>query len=555
MNVCEALLEVLSQYHVKYIFGIPGDAINELIEAVRKQNKIKFIHVMHEETGAFAASAQAKLSGSLAVCVGTAGPGSIHLLNGLYDAKKDHAPVLAITGQIETSLLGTNYHQEVDLIKLFQDVSVYNQMLVDVDQLPGMITYACQAAIANKGVAHINIPVNISGKTVKPFKSQKYFNNKSFLLPHVYDIQAAAVLINNARKTCILIGIGAIDAVNELLQFAELIKAPIIKSLRGKDILPDLHPLTLGGIGLLGTEASYKAIKECDLMITIGSDLPYSEFYPDKDVPVIQIDNNIEQVGRRFPATIGLVGDAKLTLIELLNLVIEKEESTFLKECQMHMKHWLKKQDEKELSDKVPLHPQMITRTVSDFADDDAIICCDTGAVTVWGARNFRLKGKQRFTLSGGLASMAFGLPAAIGAKLLYPKKQVIALCGDGGFAMLMCDFATAIKYNLNIKIIIFNNAKLGLIQMEEEARSGNPEYETELCDPNYAMFANSCGGEGYTVSNSHELKSVLSIALKSNKPAIINVYVNANELTMPPKISASQALNFIKAKIKETFI
>jgi pyruvate oxidase len=555
MNACEALLEILSQYGVKYIFGIPGDAINELIEAIRKQNKIKFIHVMHEETGAFAASAQAKLSGNLSVCVGTAGPGAIHLLNGLYDAKKDHAPVLAITGQVETSLIGTDAHQEVDLITLFQNVSVYNQMLVDTEQLYKIVTTACQVAIANKGVAHINIPVNLSGKSVKSFKTEKFFNNKSFLLPHVYDIQAAAVLINNSKKICILAGIGAIDAVTELIQVATLIKAPIIKSLRGKDILPDLHPLTLGGIGLLGTAAAYKAIKDCDLLITVGSDLPYSEFYPSENIPVIQIDNNIEQIGKRCHTTVALIGDAKLTLVELLNLVFEKEGDVFLKECQTQMQHWLKKQDEKESSDNVPLHPQMVAKTISYFTDDDAIICCDTGAVTVWGARNFKLKGKQRFTLSGGLASMAFGLPASIGAKLLYPEKQVIALCGDGGFAMLMCDFATAIKYNLNIKIFIFNNSKLGLIQMEEEAKSGNPEYETKFHNPNFAMFADSCGGEGYTVKTPHELKSVLSVALKSNKASIINVYVNPNELTMPPAITASEAFNFIKAKIKETFI
>ena len=554
MNVSEALLEILSQYGVKYIFGIPGDAINELIEAVRKQKKIKFIHVMHEESGALAASAQAKLSGNLSVCVGTAGPGAIHLLNGLYDAKKDHAPVLAITGQVETSLLGSNYHQEVDLKKLFSDVAVYNQVLVDTDQMHKIVTMACQMAIVNKGVAHINIPVNLSCRTMRPFKARTCFNNKSFLLPHVYNIRAAGCLINNTRKVSILIGIGANGAVNELLQFAELIKAPIIKSLRGKDILPDMHLQTLGGIGLLGTEPAYKAMKGCDLLITIGSDLPYSEFYPNEHVPVIQIDNCIEQIGKRCPVTVALVGDAKLTLIELLNLIIEKDDDTFLKECQAQMQHWFKKQDEKELSDKIPLHPQMVARKISDYADDDAVICCDTGAVTVWGARNFRIKGKQRFTLSGGLASMAFGLPASIGAKLLYPEKQVIALCGDGGFAMLMCDFATAVKYNLNIKVFIFNNSKLGLIQMEEEARSGNPEYETGIYNPNYTMFANSCGGEGYTVTTTQELTSALSVVLKSKKPSIVNICVNPSELTMPPKISASQALNFIKAKVKETF-
>ncbi len=552
MNVCEALLETLNAQGVKYIFGIPGDAINELLEAVRKQDKIKFIHVMHEEAGAFAASAQAKLSGNLAVCVGTAGPGAIHLLNGLYDAKKDHAPVLAITGQVDTNLLGTDSHQEVDLISLFNDVTVYNQMLVDADQMPEMIAMACRTALAKKGIAHINIPANISTQSVKSVEIKKTLPVKGFVAPNTFNVQAAATLLNASHRPCILAGIGASSAVTELVQFATLIKAPIIKALRGKDLLPDLHPLTLGGNGLLGTSASYKAIMDCDLLITIGSDFPYKDFYPDKEIPVIQIDNNADQIGKRRNTTVALVGDAKLTLVELLNVVLEKENNSFLKECQDHMKHWLKEQDKKELSDAVPLHPQRLARTLSNLADDNAVICCDTGTVTVWGARNFKLKGTQRFTLSGGLASMAFGLPAAIGAKLLYPDKQVIALCGDGGFAMLMCDFATAVRYKLNIKVFIFNNSKLGLIQMEEEAKSGNPEYETELHNPDYALFAQSCGGEGYTIRTPEELNSIIPIALKSPNACIINVFTNPNEITMPPRIKASEAFNFVKAKIKE---
>lgn len=556
MNVCEALLEILAGHGVKYIFGIPGDAINELIDAIRKQDKIKFIHVMHEESGAFAAAAQAKLSGQLAVCAGTAGPGAIHLLNGLYDAKKDHAPVLAITGQSETAFLGSNTHQEINLAALFADVAVYNQMLIDREQMPGIAITACQAAIAQNGVAHINIPSNISTLKVKPVEASKIHNTtNSRLLPHPNDLQSAALLLNTSEKICILAGIGAKDAVAELVQLAELIKAPIVKALRGKDLLPDLHPLTLGGIGLLGTTASYKAMKQCDLLLVIGSDMPYGEFYPGEDIPVIQLDNDAQQIARRHSVTVPLVGDSKLTLTELIKLVPQKNNDSFLRESQEHKQHWLKQQDAKELSDAVPILPQMLARTISDFADDDAVICCDTGAVTVWGARNFKLKGTQRFTLSGGLASMAFALPAAIGAQLLYPEKQVIALCGDGGFAMLMCDFATAVKYNLNIKIFVFNNSKLGLIQMEEEAKSGNPEYETGLHNPDYATFANGCGGEGYTIHTPQELRSVLPIALRSKKACIVNVMINPGELTMPPKISASEAFNFIKSKIKETFI
>jgi pyruvate oxidase len=556
MNVCEALLDILSEYGVRYIFGIPGDSINELTEAIRKQDKIKFIHVMHEETGAFAAAAQAKLTGGLAVCAGTSGPGAIHLLNGLYDAKSDHAPVLAITGQVETSLMGTDYQQEVNLQSLFQDVTVFNQIVVNADQMPEIAILACQAALSKSGVAHINIPSNISVQKVKDFEKKKQIiKNTSNVVPCKNDLNLAADIINKSEKPCILAGIGAKDATKELIEFAELINAPIIKALRGKDLLPDDHPYTLGGIGLLGTEPSFKAVKECDLLIIVGSDFPYNNFYPDKNIGIIQIDIEMNQIGRRHVVTNPLTGDAKLTLRELMLLIPKRGNKSFLVECQGAMQKWLQEQNEIESSDEMPIHPQTLAKTISKLANEDAVICCDTGAVTVWGARNFRIKGTQRFTLSGHLASMAFGLPAAIGAQIIFPKNQVIALCGDGGFAMLMCDFATAVKYKLPIKVFVFNNSKLGLIQMEQEAKSGNPEYETDLHNPDYALFAKSCGGEGYTIREAAELETTIQIALRSDQPCIINVFVDPEEITWPPRVTTGEAINYVKSKVKEFFI
>lgn len=556
MNICEALLDILADYGVKYIFGIPGDAINELLEAVRKQDKIRFIHVMHEEAGAFAASAQAKLSGNLAVCVGTAGPGAIHLLNGLYDARADHAPVLAITGQVDTKFIGTSYQQEVDLHALFHDVTVYNQTIINPQQFPEIAVLACQTALVEKGVSHLSIPVDISTEKVPHYKDRKQIMRADAkMLPCRSDLSKAASLINQATKPCILAGIGAKGAVPELLQLAGLMQAPIIKALRGKDLLPDDHPYTLGGIGLLGTKPAEWAMHDCDLLLIAGSDFPYSEFYPKPGVPTIQIDTDRANIGRRHVVDAPLSGDTKETIAALIPMVSQKADAVFLDKCRDKMKDWQEELDEKELSREKPIHPQALTRTISDHASPDAVIVCDTGTVTVWGARHMKIKSSQTFTLSGGLASMAYGLPGAIGAKLLYPERQVIAICGDGGFAMLMCDFATAVRYGLDIKVFVYNNRKLGLIQMEEEARAGNPEYETALKDIDYAAFATACGGVGYTIREPEQLDEIIPIALASSKPCIVDVYVNPEELTMPPSVNASEAFNYLKAKVTEYMI
>jgi thiamine pyrophosphate-dependent acetolactate synthase large subunit-like protein len=553
MNVCQVLIDVLSQYGVKHIFGIPGDAINELIEAIRKQDKIKFIHCMHEEAGAFAAAAQAKLNGELAVCCGTAGPGAIHLLNGLYDAKLDRAPVLAITGQVNTDMQGTYYQQEVNLMSLYQDVTVYNQTLVNPDQFPRMVHLAIRTALSEKGVAHISIPADLSFLRVKNYeKGAGVMRERSMLQPATDQVQKAAALINKAKKPCVLAGIGAREAADELLELAQKIQAPIIKALRGKDIIPDLHPYVLGGTGHLGNPASTSATRECDVFIIVGSDFPYPEYYPKGKAPVIQIDNDMKHIGRRNHVEAGIVGDSKIVLTLLLPLVEAKHDQSFLKDMQLNKKSWLDDEYKTETEKAKYIHPQSLAKTVSNYSDDNAVICCDTGAVTVWAARNFYLKADQRFTLSGGLASMAFGMPAALGAKLLYPNRQVIAFCGDGGFAMLMCDFATAVKYKLDIKVFIFNNGKLGLIQMEEEAFAGNPEYQTDLHNPDYAAFAESCGGEGFTVREYNDLAPTVEKALKSKRPTVVNVYVNPNELTMPPEITVHEASNYVKAKMKE---
>lgn len=552
-NVCDSILETLAERGVKYIFGIPGDAINGLIEAIRKQDKIKFIHVRHEEAGAFAASAIAKLTGQLAVCVGTAGPGAVHLLNGLYDAKIDQAPVLAITGQVSTEYQGMEYQQEIDLHSLFEEVTVFNEMLVNPEQVPMVIEKACRAALFRKGVAHLILPFDIAISEVpaEARKNKSYFSNYS-MIPAQDEVQRAADLLNKSKKIAILAGIGATDAVKELLILAEKLNAPIIKPLRGKNLIPDEHPFSLGGIGRLGTVPAVNAAKSCDCLLMIGTDFPYIEFLPD-DKPVIQIDSSPLHIGNRMPVEIGLAGDSVSTLNALLPLIDQKQDSDYLKSCQDEMQDWWKNLDKEEVAEEGPIHPQYLSRTIGKLADENAVFCCDTGNVTAWSARHLRIRDSQDFILSGGLASMAFGLPAAIGAKLAFPNRQVIALCGDGGFAMLMGDFLTAVQYKLPILIVIYNNHKLGMIQLEQEAY-GWPEYQTELHNCDFAEYAKICGGDGERVTEAAKLEQAITKALKSNKPYILDVEINPDELLTPPEITVGQALGFAKAKIKEFF-
>jgi pyruvate oxidase len=552
MNTCEVLLSILAGYGVNRIYGIPGDAINNIVEAIRKQDQIKFILVRHEEAGALAASAHAKLTGKLGVCMGTSGPGAIHLLNGLYDAKMDHAPVLAISGQTSVPYLGTDNHQEVDFNMLFKDVSVFNQTILNPHQMPHLAVQACMTALAKRGVAHISIPMDISSMEIPGYKNKQYiFISDEKSIPGKQSLMDAAQVLNEAEKVAILIGIGAKKAMEQVTQVANILQSPIIRSLRGKEIIHDDHPFCIGGIGMLGGKPASHAIENADALLMIGSDFPYPEFYPKKRIPVVQLDIEPYQIGKRYPVEIGLVGEADLTLNALIPQLTQKSTEKFLKEGKKEMEHWLKKEAEKENSEHDPIHPQSVAYLAGEMANDDAIFLCDTGTVTVWGARNLHLRKKQRFVISGALASMAFAMPAAIGAQLEFPDKQVIAFCGDGGFHMLMGDFITAVKYGLPIKVIIFNNHKLGLIQLEQEVM-GNPQYQVELTNPDYAEFAKLCGGDGIHVSKFDQLRSAIKTAYESKLPFIINVDVNPEELVMPPEIHFNMMTNYAKSKIRE---
>jgi pyruvate dehydrogenase (quinone) len=553
LTVCESILDVLAAAGVKQVFGIVGDAINPLVDAIRRDDRLEWIHVRHEEVGAFAASAQAKMTGNLAVCAGTVGPGAIHLLNGLYDAKKDRAPVLALTGQVPRADIGTNYHQEVDLQALFADVCVFNQTISVAEQMPGLVVQAVQAALSFGGVAHLTIPSDLGGQTIGGDRFESpIFQRAASLVPPAETLQKAAQLINGAGSIGILAGVGLRDAADELNELAEKLGAPITYTLRGKTLLPHDHSHWMGPTGLIGSPAGMHTVNDCEVLLMLGTNFPYKNWLP-QGKKVVQLDMRAEHLGNRIPITVGLAGDAKATLRLLTPMLREKPDRKFLNSMQSkkeaHEKKLTAKADVTRDSDLI--HPQAIAAAISEAADEDAVFCVDTGEITVWATHHLKTKPTQSFLASFNLASMAFAMPAALGIQLLNRKRQVIALSGDGGFSMLMGDLITAVTYELPVTIVIFNNAKLGLVKMEMEV-AGYPEYGTDLKNPNFADIARVCGAGGIRVEKPSDLKPAIETALASTKPFVVDVVCNGAELTMPPRIELNQAWGFSLAKAKE---
>lgn len=546
----DALMDVLVEWGVEVIFGMPGDSINRLMEPLRKHPKLRFIQVRHEEAGALAASAYAKLTGKPGVCMAIAGPGAIHLLNGLYDAKLDHAPVLAITGQVETDLMGTDFFQEVNLDRLFDDVAVYNQRAMSAEQLPVIANQALRMAMTHRGVAHLNIPDDIPA-----FKVERHVRGNSSIfvpsrtIPRESDLEQAASLLSNPGKTVILAGRGAHDAREELITFARKLKAPIVLTLPGKGTIPDDHPYCLGGLGLLGTKPAYHAMREAETLVMIGTSFPFIGFLP-HHARTIHIDSNPAQIGKRTPVDVGLAGDALYTLQQLNGRLSERQEDEFLHRHQQGMKDWLAEMKAQGEADRTPLRPQTVPVALQEVLADDAVISCDVGNVTVWMARNFLIR-NQKFIISSWLATLGCGLPGAIAGKLAFPDKQVVAVVGDGGFAMTMADFVTAVKYNLPIVVIVLNNSKIAMIKFEQEVM-GNAEFATDLTNPTFARYAEDCGGIGIRVESRDELKTALQRAFETKKPVILDVLVDPDEAPMPAQVTFSQAKNYAVHLLKE---
>jgi pyruvate dehydrogenase (quinone) len=560
-TVAELLVERLQEWGVTVIFGLPGDGINGIIEALRvRQEEIRFVQVRHEEAAAFMACGYAKYTGRLGVCLATSGPGAIHLLNGLYDAKLDGAPVLAITGQTYHDLIGTHYQQEVDLLSLFKDVAVYNQQVTGAAQARSVMDAACRAALSAKGVAHLTCPVDLqeqelqederSTKNVPGHSSRAW--TPPIVIPREEDLRRAAAVLNQGTKTAILAGQGALGAADELEEIAELLAAPIIKPLLGKGAVPDESPYTTGGIGLLGTLPSELALEECDSLLIVGSSFPYIEFYPKPgSATAVQIDRDPTRLGLRYPVDVGLTGDARPTLQALLPFFQRRSDRAFLEEAQKRMDEWRELMRDRGTRSEEPLKPQVVAHVLNQLLDDNAIVSTDSGTVTTWIARHLEMRRGQMFSVSGNLATMACGLPYTIAAQIAYPGRQCVAFVGDGAFTMLMGEFATAVKYGLPITVVVIKNNTLGMIKWEQMVFLGNPEYGVELHPIDFAAFAQACGGIGIRCAKPDEVRPALEAALNAKRPALIEAVVDPFEPPHPASVKLDQALQMAKALAK----
>jgi len=564
----DIVAEALIDWKVDVIFGIPGDSINGFIEALRvRKDKIKFILVRHEESAALMACGYAKFTGKLGVCTATAGPGAIHLLNGLYDAKADNTPVIVITGGTSTDLMNSSFQQDVNLLHLFSDVSVYNSMIGSPQQAEMAVDIACRTAHVRKGVSHLNIPTDVQEQKLEGHYSRHKVPGHTsdiFVPPTSADrklIEKTAEILNNGKKIVILVGQGALHASDEVIATAEKLNAPIIKAMLGKAVIPDDHPYSLGGIGLLGTEPSSDAMSETDTLFMVGTSFPYIEYLPKPGQAIgIQIDIKPEKIGLRYPVRIGLIGDSKQILSELIPLLHDRRtggndndpSAQFLKSKQDAMKKWNELLNEQSSRDNEPIKPQVIAAALSDVLNDNAIISVDSGTNTCWAARFLKIKNGMKFSGSGSLATMGCAVPYAIAAKIAYPERQSIAFVGDAGFTMLMSEFATAVQYNLPIKVIIINNKILGMIRWEQIAFLGNPEYGVEFSPIDFVKFAEACGGKGFSIKKIEEIKPVIQEAMMENQvPVIVDAHVDPFEVPLPPKISMEFVRNIAKSFTK----
>ena len=553
----DLIVERLLEWGIDTYFGLPGDGINGFFESLRThQDQVRFIHVRHEEAGALAAVGYAKFTGRPAVCVSTSGPGAVHMLNGLYDAKMDEAPLIAITGMQYHDVIGTRFLQDINQDYVFNDACWFNQRVMGPAHAVNVTDLAVRAALGHRGPSHIAIPVDTqSTELSEDAYSVKNPPGHTSVTPQPQvrvapreEIEWAAEVLNGARNIAICAGQGARGAGEELEQVAEALGAPIVKAGLGKDVVPDDSPYTTGGLGLIGTRPSQEVFENCDGFLIVGSSTPYYDFWPQPgQANAVQIDDNPDRIGLRYPVEVGLVGDARATLLDLLPLLERNEDRSFLERAQEGMREWSQLMEAQGTSGSTPMKPQVVPWNLADLLDDDAIICGDSGAVTAWVSR-MPLKRGQSFSFSGTNCSMAAGLPYAIGAQVAHPDRQVVVFTGDGCMSMLMGDLATLAQYDLPVKIVVLNNHSLGLIVWEQMAFLGNPQYGCEIPPIDFAKVAEACGLKGVRIEDPSACREGLEEGLSFDGPALIEAVVDPDEPPFGETLKPVQAQNIAQA-------
>ncbi|HVJ07440.1 MAG TPA: ubiquinone-dependent pyruvate dehydrogenase [Acidisarcina sp.] len=545
-SVGEVLFDTLLLSGVKRVYGLPGDSLNAFTDAISKHKEMEWVHVRHEEAAAFAAGAEAHLTNRLAVCAGSCGPGNLHFINGLFDCHRSRVPVLAIAAQIPSTELGTTYFQETYPEVLFKDCSHYCGVISEVDQMPRILAIAMRTAIAKRGVAVIVLPGNIATRDCPTAAvSLGFLSNDSKVVPPAQDLASAAALMNDAKKVTILAGAGCEGSHAELLQIAEQLQAPIVHAFRGKEFVEYDNPYDVGMTGLIGFASGYRAMMNCDMLLALGTDFPYPQFYPEK-AKKVQVDIRGEQIGRRTVIDVGLIGSVKETINALLPLLGPKKDGAHLKESIEHYQATRKDLTDLEIGKPgaSPLHPEYVVHLVDEMAAEDAIFTVDVGAPCIWAARHLHFNGKRRLLGSFSHGSMANALPQALGAQAAFRSRQVVSLSGDGGLAMLMGELLTAVQNKLPVKIIVFHNDALAFVEVEMMA-AGIVPFGTDLQNPDFSMVAQACGLFGVRVTKSEELKPALQDAFAHSGPALVDVLVHRQEISMPPTITAKEVLGF----------
>lgn len=566
-TVSKLIVESLAEYGVTHAWGVVGDALNPITDAIRQEPGMEWIGVRHEEVAAFAAGAQAQLTGKLGLCMGTVGPGSIHLLNGLYDAKKSHAPVLAICGQVPSSEIGSSFFQEVNNDVLFSDVAVFAHTVTSADQMPQLLEQAVNAAVSRKGVAVLTVPGDVGGMELeKNVRRAQFVPEAAQSAAPRAQIEAAAKVLQDAAKVTLLVGVGAREARPEVLELAERLQAPMVLTLKAKEGLEEQNPYQVGQTGLIGNPAAAKALDEAEVLFLVGTDFPYRDWYPTGKT-VIQLDMRAEHIGRRTQVAHSLVGHVQPTLTELLPLLNTSREGKHLSAMRKDYEHWMQRQmkitdpqRDRGLIGKVRslvenpdelIRPEAVAAALDAQADQDAIFTSDTGMSTVWLSRFITMSGTRRLLGSYNLGSMANAMPQALGAQALDRTRQVIANCGDGGLMMLLGDLRTAVTYNLPVKFVVYNNGRLGMVKLEQE-QGGLQEFGTELDNPDISAVAQAMGLKVQRVTDPQQLDAAVAAALASDGPYLLDIQTNPQEISLPPKATVSDAWGFAIAKSKE---